>query len=684
MEHASVDNFQNGILGIIIVLLVACLLLIVSKKIRWVPYTALLVVVGVFVNPGSFLPLDVLRLTPSMVLFFVLPVLLFESAFNFEFREFKKVLSLSFLLATVGLIISTLIIAVILHFVTGVEFISAVMFSAVISSTDPIAVLTIFKELGVPKKLQLLVDGESFLNDGTSVIIFKILSRFVTGATLIGTESSEILISGLWNFVVVLLGGAIIGVLMGWIFAQIISSVKNISIVEFLLTWVLATAVFMIAEHYLHVSGIIAVLFAGLTMGNYGRSKISPRAIHEIHNTWNLLVFIISSFVFLLIGYEIHVNKLAQNIGHIVLAIVAMLVGRSIAVYLLGPIYNKFVAASKKIPFSWLHVVNIGGLRGSLPLVIFLSLPDHYQYKELFLDMTLGAILFSLIFNSSIIKSIILKLNIDKPSKTNQIETKIVEILIFEKVIHEMKKLNELGEICDETFLRHQKSITASLQKTSHALEELVSHNTQNIFDTESARVLDRYCLNIEKSSYYSLYSKNVIEEGVYLQLESSISDQIEQLDECKQQFNILGEKVLSPGAQLNKVYEDKMSLINILINLKGRKVTDQIEDIYLYHKSRYVGDKKVLEELERLKKIKVEIFSQKIIEAKIQQYQEILAHNIKTLKYIEGIFPEIVVNAEEIIFENESDDVLYKTIKELGEEGRVSLKALQSLDLKI
>lgn len=683
MEHGT-DIFQTAVIGIIIIFLIASIVLLISNRIKFLPYTALLVGLGVFIQPGNFPPLDVVRLNPGMVLYIILPILLFESAFNFEYREFKKVFSLSFLLATIGLLISTVLIALPIHFFIHVEFLSSMLFAAVISSTDPIAVLTIFKELGVPRKLQLLVDGESFLNDGTSVILFKIILRILATAGLAAsTDGHALILSALGNFALVMAGGAFVGLSLGWLFAQIIASIHNNSSIEFLMTFILATSSFMIAEHYLHVSGIIAVLAAGLMMGNYGRSKISPQAAHELHRTWDLLVFVITSFVFLLIGYEIHYLSILTNIKEIAIALVAILIARSLSVYLVGFVYNRFHPIHDRISSVWMHIANIGGLRGSLPLVIILSLPHDFTYRELFLDLTLGAILFSLIVNATLIKYVIRWLEVDKPSKVNEIEMRIVEILVFERILKQMERMLTSGEIRKKVYEAHRKSILKEMHNTQKALQKSLNTHDTATLSVEMQKTLDRYCLNIEKSTYLSLFRKGVINEGLYRELVYSIEEQLERVNE-PQLFDIVPARSRSAALQLNRIYDDRVSITGIIATLRGRKFSDQIQDFYLYHKSRMIGDAKVLYELKILAEAGVEIIDKSIITSKIQQYKSVLKHNQGTLTFVEKTFPEIAEEAEESIFEEESDNVLHQMIHKYGEEGRVSVKALQSLDFKI
>lgn len=682
-EH-QLELIQNAVLGIILILSLTVVLALLSKKTKFIPYTVLLVLVGVFIKPGDFPPLDAMRLSPGLIFYIVLPILLFESAFNFDYTEFRRVFTPAFIFATLGLLICAFIIAIPMSIIFGIDFISALLFGSVISSTDPIAVLAIFKELGVPKKLQLLVDAESFLNDGTSVIMFKLLLGLTAGAAGLAQTKEMLLVTSAGNFVMVLVGGAAVGLIMGWLFAQIISSIKNNNNVEIILTLILATSVFMVAEHFLHVSGIIAVLLAGLILGNYGRSKISPKVSHEMHQTWSMLVFVFTSIVFLLIGYEIHIFDFVNNLTIILATILFLLIGRSVSIYLLGFIFNLKQKPKNKISWAWMHIINIGGLRGSLPLVVLLLLPDEFIYKELFIDITLGIIFFTLIINATFIRTLIDRLDVAKLSIANKFEMAIVQLLILEKVLKDLEKMHASNEIRESVYIKHKNELTGNLDKASKKIDQLLEGNNDEIYTNEVKLILDRYCLNIEKSTYKSLYKRNVIDEGIYRKLLSSIKTQEEDVNNG---FPILTELTMSEKdlvTDLNRVFKDRISLQNFANNLLGTKVTDKIQDYYIYHKARLLGNLEVIEELKNFPTRGVTLLDKKVINNKIDQYKEVCEYNKKTLTSVENLFPDITDQAEDIIFENESDDILSTIIHELGENERISDKVLASLDLKI
>lgn len=677
MEH-NTELFLHAVLGICLVVLIASGLYLLSKRFSSIPHSVSLVVAGAILALLHLEPLDAIRLSPGSVMFIFLPILLFESAFNFEFREFKKILTPGFALATIGLLISALVVALPLTLIFEIDFMASFLFGSVIASTDPIAVLSIFKQLGVPRRLQLLVDGESFLNDATSVIMFRILLPFVAGASAEFAGSD--IINGFGSFLYVLIGGGLIGLLFGWLFSRLISHIKNVSSVEIALTIILAHMVFIVADHYLKVSGIIAVLVAGLVLGNYGRSKISPKVTHNMHIMWDFLVYISTSIVFLLIGYEIHVGELLKNIDIVLASTSALLIGRAISVYLVGGGYNLVSKSRNKIPLSWLHIANWGGLRGALPLIVILSLPETFEYRELFLELVVGAILFTLIINALTIKKLINILGVDKLNIANEIEIHIAKLLIVQNIKKLLEDMRGLNQVSESTFEKYEANINKDIKKSVSKIRDWLSDNTAKEYNSEFRKILQRYAINVEKTVYVDLFKKNVITEVVYNKLKGSLEDQIDFINAEEAQFSeALNAETSADNEEKEIRHWEK--LLSRLIH--GKPSLSKFEEYYMYHKARLLGDEKVMHELNDLEISSLEELSDDTIAEVGRQYKKLLEHNRNTLNKAEKKSPETIATLERIFIEAESQELTEKILEELGEQGRLSQKALQSVAYK-
>jgi CPA1 family monovalent cation:H+ antiporter len=290
---------------------------------------------------------------------------------------------------------------------------AALLFGALISATDPVAVIALFKELGVPKRLSTLVDGESLFNDATAIVVFNILLGIVAAGTAF---SASIAIDGIWQFLVVFFGGLLVGVVLGGAMLWIIALEKQDHMVQATLTMVLAYLAFIVAEHFLHVSGVIAVVAAGV-FGSWAGARIFDDKMRRyVTEFWELMAFIANSLIFLLMGLtEYHLfedlGRYQQATGYILLGFVLTLVARLVVVYGLTPLTNRLspearVESSDKAVMFW------GGLRGAIPLALALGLPADFEHRVMIIDLTLGVVLMSLLIQGTTVGWLLKKLKI--------------------------------------------------------------------------------------------------------------------------------------------------------------------------------------------------------------------------------------------------------------------------------
>jgi CPA1 family monovalent cation:H+ antiporter len=678
MEN-SLDIYLQVVLGISLSVLGASALYIFASRLKAIPYPVLLVAVGLILAPFAPEPLEAIRLNPGSVLFIFLPILLYESAYSFKLKELREIMVPGFLFASVGLVISAVVVALFFNLLFHLPFLESLLFGAVISSTDPIAVLSIFKQLGVPKRLQLLVDAESFLNDGTSVIMFRIIIAILGGGALYGFGGKEI-VDSFGNFAVVLFGGLAVGVAFGYLFAHLIAPVKNVSSVEIALTIILAHLVFIVADHYLHVSGILAVLGAGVVMGNYGESKISPKVVKNMHLMWEFLVFITTSLVFLLIGYEINIVSLIRNFDLVLVLVLALFIGRSICVYGLGFLYNLFAQKRRQLPLSWLHIANWGGLRGALPLVMLLSLPDSFVYKAVFIEMVLGAILFTMLVNALSIKTLIKVLGLDKLATADKVEIKLTQVLLLQNLLKQLQRLKATGEIGEATFNKHQKQLNITLKEAEAELNNWLSDKSPEEYALEVETILLRYCLQLERSLYRSLYGKGVINENIYLRLKSNCELQVEHLNAGSEEFNLSD---INVGSEILKLHSitGRYKFAKVFSRVLGNMAVEQkAKVIYTLHKARLLGNEKVIEELEQFALAGLAVLQEKTLSRVIAKYQKLLKHNQEILAALESSYPVQTLQAEEEFYMQESTELVSNLLHKLGEDERISRTTLNNL----
>ena len=337
-------------------LIAASAIALLAKRLR-APYTVALVAGGLILSAlrlPHLSPLDLGQrpdwFTPDVILIVFLPALVFEGGVKLNVRDLLRNSVPLLLLANLGVLLAALVTGYLVHWTTGLPVETALLFGAIISATDPISVLAIFRDLRMDKRLSLIVEGESLLNDGTAAALFQIV--------LAGIISGHLGVSkGVGQFLFAVLGGLALGSFLGYAASRLTRTIDDPE-VQITLTAVVAYSSYLLA-YRLHFSGIIATLSAGLIVGNLGTRDCSSQTKTALESFWAYLAFIMNSLVFLLIGLEIHVDALLRSWRPVLLTVGAVLVGRALSVYLLVPVSN---ALTEKIPLRWQHVIVWGGL----------------------------------------------------------------------------------------------------------------------------------------------------------------------------------------------------------------------------------------------------------------------------------------------------------------------------------
>jgi CPA1 family monovalent cation:H+ antiporter len=365
----------------------------VALAARWlkVPYTVALVVAGVLL--GTSHAIEPPHLTKELLYSVFLPGLIFEAAFHLDFQKFWQNKLAIHALAVPGVAVAIGLTAVLLqpvinglHFIHGFAIKHALVFAALIAATDPIAVVALFKSLGVPKRLAVLVEGESLLNDGTAVVFFTLILGVVSGA-----ESSWA--GALLDFVRVVGLGGLIGAAVGYAASKLTQRVDD-PMIEITLTTIAAYGSFALAEHF-HFSGVIATVVAGMLCGNYGaRTGMSPSTRIAVESFWEYVAFGLNSVVFLLIGFEVRLGNLLASWKPILIAYLAVTVGRATLIYLVTLGLRR---THEAIPWAWSAVLTWGGLRGALSMVLALALPKDFPFRDVLLTMTFGVVILSIL-----------------------------------------------------------------------------------------------------------------------------------------------------------------------------------------------------------------------------------------------------------------------------------------------
>ena len=372
----------------------AILVALAARRLR-LPYTVGLVLAGAAV--AATRSHAGLALTHDLIFDVVLPPLLFEAALNVRWSDLKRDLLPVVALSTIGVALCAAVAAGGLVFGLGWPLESALVFGALISATDPIAVIALIKESRVTGRLSLLIEAESLFNDGAAAVLFTLI--LIWAAHNPGNMQDPL--AAITTFVIVAGGGVAAGFSVGLI-AVMIAGTSDDHLVETALTVVAAFGSFLIAEHF-GASGVLASVVAGMTMGNLGvlmpkerfGLSITPHGRAFVLEFWEFAAFLANSLVFLLIGSAMATVDFARE-GFLALTLVIALalLGRAAAVY---PVCLAFLRSRWAIPLNQQHLMWWGGLRGALALALALALPADLPRRDDILISAFAVVAFSVI-----------------------------------------------------------------------------------------------------------------------------------------------------------------------------------------------------------------------------------------------------------------------------------------------
>jgi len=605
-----------------------------------VPYTVFLVILGMFL--GSLARQDVglnflldFQLTPDLVLYLFLPVLIFESAINLDARSLMKDIAPILVLAIPALVISTTIVGLGLWFIEDFNIIYALIFGALISATDPVAVISLFKELGAPHRLTVLVEGESLLNDATAIVLFNIL----LGISIWGQFGVFDFYVAVAEFLKVFFGGLGVGIIIGIVTSELLNRIHaNIS-GYLIMSIVVAYSSFAISEHIMHLSGVMAVVSSAITLGLLGANRIPQREKETVDETWDILALVCNSLLFLLVGLSVDVSLLFSHLDTIFVAIVLVLVARAAGIYTLVP---SAVSIFKlpNISMREKHIMWWGGLKGGLAIAIVLSIPTTMPGRETLIYVTLGVVIFSLLVNASTVRPLMRKLGFDKFTDQEEIElqhglkqsfSQAENILkIFKKaniiprstkkIIQEKtKKIFEVSESTSDSYTKtHYIKVTA-LRMEMKELKYLYDIGFLQYYTYMNMKILlQRESDNLELNEKKNAEKNATTKQSPFIRLEKSIIKQLREHD--------FASSFLSRYQYLRFSQTLQRNIAGLLICKKVMEKIDSLDDV----------------ESEIKKNI-------------INQYKQRHDRRKKRLEYISANFPEFYERYETRLFEKVS-----------------------------
>jgi CPA1 family monovalent cation:H+ antiporter len=507
------QQFLNTEILIVELLLIASLVAIVVRRLH-IPYTVALVVVGLLLTTQSTVDF---ALTPELILALFVPPLVFEAAFHLNFTELRRNLPQILVLAVPGVILTTLIVGGLLSFGTMLSLPAALVFGALISATDPVAVVALFRLLGVPKRLAVLVEGESLLNDGTALVLFNLM----LAVALTGKFD---LMNSVADFVRVAAGGIVLGILLGWGVSRLIARIDDY-LIEITLTTVLAYGSYLLAEQF-HFSGVLAVVAAGLITGSLGPQGMSPTTRIVLYNFWEYVTFLVNSLVFLLIGLEVDLHALLSGWQPILWAIGAVLLARLIVVYGLSWITGRL---TEPVSLRWRHILAWGGLRGALSLALALSLPAAFgPDRELLRTMAFGVTLFTLLVQATTMNLLVRRLGIITidPVQVDYKQRHARLTALRSAEVH-IERLHREGLVSSPVWEKLKPKLQEQTALLADAVRELL--RVEPALESEELDTTRREILRAQRSAYLGMRGDGVISEEVFEHLSAEVDAALEE-----------------------------------------------------------------------------------------------------------------------------------------------------------
>lgn len=380
-------------------LVVAALVAVLARRLR-IPYTVLLVSAGIVLaalaDAGWAPSLDAVRLTPGLVFHVLLPVLVFEASFHISWVRFRQSARAILLLALPGVALAVVTGGALTYLLesalgSAIPLTVAVLVSAILAATDPVSVVALFKELGVPERLGTIVEGESLLNDAIGVVAFTVCAGMLGlgEAPADAPVGVELALHLVWEIGMGVIAGIAVGLFVSWA-----TTLIDDHLVEIMLTTVAAFGSYLAADA-IGASPILAVVASGMTCGNVAaRIGMTPENRVAVESFWEYCVFAANGLVFLLLGKEVHVARLVDHLAAIFAAWLALGLARALVVLVVERVLSP---TRERLPRRWSAVLVWGGLRGALSMVLALGIPEALPERELVVDITFGVVVISIL-----------------------------------------------------------------------------------------------------------------------------------------------------------------------------------------------------------------------------------------------------------------------------------------------
>jgi CPA1 family monovalent cation:H+ antiporter len=467
-----------------------------------------------------------IHLDSSLIFNLFLPILLFEASINTDISRLRSTIKPIALLAGPGVLLCAGITSLLLRLELGLDWIPAALVGVILSITDTALVIAVFKEVSVPHRLVTLVEGESLLNDDVALVLFSLILTAYSTGTLSPLDVVQ-------EFLFVIIGGVLVGLALGYLSIGLLSQADD-PLGSILLTVAIALGAFQ-AGQLLHVSGVVAVVVAGLIVGNFEHSQVTSASTQvTLFSFWEYAAFGVNTFIFLLIGLEINLISLWRMLPAVLLALVAYQVGRALTVYPLLALVRFF---DRPVPLRWRHVLFVGNIKGSLSTALALSLPVTLPGREQLLAIILGIVLLSLVGQGLTLPWAVQRLKLAHRSESQQqIEALQAQLMTAKAAQDELDSLFKSGvlpkAIYEEMRAAYQVRVASSERTLRDIYNQRPERSPESKSDHTKLDAIRRQLLLAEKGALNEAVRRRILSEEVVHGQIKAIDEQLLKLED--------------------------------------------------------------------------------------------------------------------------------------------------------
>lgn len=706
MENSS---FLFSTLSLFILIIISCFTYLISKKTKY-PYTVLLVLVWIIIYPLSKIEglwfINDFTLSPNILFYVLLPILIFEAAYNINLREFSKSWKSITILSIFWVLISVFFIWTSLFYIFNfagfhMPFTITLLFWWIISATDPVAVISIFKSMWAPKKLTLIFEWESLFNDWTAVAIFTvILSIIYWWGSFLAPETFFI-------WILIFLSMVILWIFFWWfmwfLFSKILWKIIYSEEAETTLALISCYVTFLLSDiishklWFVYISPIIATVVSSMVLWNYWKYKMKPKSEEYMNKSLKLFTFLSNSLIFILmwtILFSTNIDISSLKIP-ILLTIIIVMLARAISVYFSVEFIN-ILKLEEHISDDWQKLLFWWGLRWVLALIMVLMIPTiwepwydsliafqklnwwnfPYNIREFLLILTIGCIIFTTFINAPTIAFVMKKMWVDKLFNFERLEYDEWKIIANLNIIKKLNKFFKDDYLSKDEYHRINWKYKRELENLKKEFNQELEWDKKQV-ELFLKRIILRYALWIEKNYLERFFYNKKLDEKHFKYILNEIYERLEQIDSVLNWNNNISSTPciwcwFEKNNILKTIYSDY--------------------DMYIIARTKHELAKKVIKDLEKLWNKDI-WFDEKLIKRIIWMYEftsdlfykkrkELLKDNEDIVELEENIMKKYFLKQEEELlndFNNkwiiptkyynkmieEINDELYKNISE-------------------